>query len=284
MRAAQQSFLVPLDAPFLEIRTTIDSSLPYAEHVHSAFSLGVILEGITVFSLDGHKYQARKGELVFIPPWQPHSCNPVEGSCRSYHMLLFDAAWLIERVGPIWGAIPPVLFDEPLFQETVKVVAALSAGGSLAASGLVELLHRLAGRQSGLANFGRPKISGEFFRSTLKTGLERQNDKPPSVAKLAKYYGLRRESFSRAVKGRIGLPPGKFLHCLRLEQGRRLLRQGQSIAEAAAEAGYVDQSHFHRMFVKYFSVTPGRYQSSLFKGAATRPVKLSGSKSQSYNK
>lgn len=44
---------------------------------------------------------------------------------------------------------------------------------------------------------------------------------------------------------------------MRLEEGRRLLRRGMSIAEAAAASGYVDQSHFHRMFVRFFSVTPG---------------------------
>lgn len=44
-----------------------------------------------------------------------------------------------------------------------------------------------------------------------------------------------------------------------LKKARRLLRQGKSIAEAAA-AGYADQSRLHRMFVKFYSVTPGCYR------------------------
>ena len=76
----------------------------------------------------------------------------------------------------------------------------------------------------------------------------------------ARRAGLRRESFSRAFRRTAGLPPKAWLHCLRLEKARAMLRQGKSIADAALAAGYADQSHFHRMFVKFYSVTPGCYQ------------------------
>jgi AraC-like DNA-binding protein len=89
--------------------------------------------------------------------------------------------------------------------------------------------------------------------------ITRTPDHAP-VTSLAQRAGLRRESFSRAFRRTAGLPPKAWLHCLRLEKARALLRQGKSITEAALAAGYADQSHFHRMFVKFYSVTPGCYQ------------------------
>ena len=86
------------------------------------------------------------------------------------------------------------------------------------------------------------------------------SDSHAPVTSLARRAGLRRESFSRAFRRTAGLPPKAWLHCQRLEKARALLRQGKSIAEAALAAGYADQSHFHRMFVKFYSVTPGCYQ------------------------
>lgn len=50
---ARQYFFVPQRASFLELSTTLDSTLPYVEHVHSAFSLGLILQGKTLFTLGG---------------------------------------------------------------------------------------------------------------------------------------------------------------------------------------------------------------------------------------
>ena len=45
-----------------------------------------------------------------------------------------------------------------------------------------------------------------------------------------------------------------------IEKARERLRTGAAIAHLAHDLGFADQSHFHRMFVKFYSVTPGCYQ------------------------
>ena len=45
--ATQQTFTSPEKYPYLEVRTTLQSTLPYAEHFHAAFSFGLILDGGT---------------------------------------------------------------------------------------------------------------------------------------------------------------------------------------------------------------------------------------------
>jgi AraC-like DNA-binding protein len=41
------------------------------------------------------------------------------------------------------------------------------------------------------------------------------------------------------------------------------LADGRPIAEAAIDAGFADQSHMTRAFVRQFGVTPGRYVAAL---------------------
>jgi AraC-like DNA-binding protein len=45
----------------------------------------------------------------------------------------------------------------------------------------------------------------------------------------------------------------------RIALARRLIRSGQALAEVAAIAGFFDQSHLTRCFVRQFGITPSRY-------------------------
>jgi AraC-like DNA-binding protein len=46
----------------------------------------------------------------------------------------------------------------------------------------------------------------------------------------------------------------------RIEQARRLLREGWEPARAALECGFFDQSHLHRHFRAIAAATPGEYR------------------------
>ena len=86
-------------------------------------------------------------------------------------------------------------------------------------------------------------------------------DRRERVAEAAARAGLSREGFSRMFTRRHGMPPHAFWLMARLNHARGLLRSGEGIAAAAAEAGFADQSHFGRWFRRAFGVTPGRYRA-----------------------
>lgn len=258
---ARQYFFVPHRAPFLELRTTLDSTLPYAEHVHSAFSLGLILQGKTLFTLEGTQHLAEEGDIVVIAQGSAHSCNPIDGP-RAYHMLLMDVAWLQEYMADGLAACPPLIRDATLLPRAVAVMDAIRADQQNAVALLTDLLLELRTRHGHSATGGQT-------RSPLMPALNHAEeaidgaDAAPSVFTLARVAGMRRESFSRAMRRSTGLPPSRYMHCLRLEKARYMLRQGKSIIEAALATGYTDQSHFHRVFVKFCAITPGRYLSGM---------------------
>lgn len=276
--AIRQTFTAPGRFPFLEVRTTLESVQPYAEHFHAAFSLGFILEGGTCFSLMGQQHTALKGDMALIAPGLPHSCNPLYGQARSYHMAYIDAAWFARNIcRPLgiqgaYAVATPVVRDPALFQQGLAALEALCGNEETAEDLLTAFFRQLqaccgclyatppsrvqTGTTTAAALLCALTADGQTFAADeAQPGA----DHAP-VTTLARRAGLRRESFSRAFRRTAGLPPKAWLHCLRLEKARTLLRQGKSITEAALAAGYADQSHFHRMFVKFYSVTPGCYQ------------------------
>ena len=65
--------------------------------------------------------------------------------------------------------------------------------------------------------------------------------------------------FARAV----GVTPHAYLLQQRVRLARRLLSAGRRPIEAAAEAGFADQSHLTRAFRRQLGVTPARYRAAV---------------------
>lgn len=290
----EQGFWAPPECPYLEIRSTVDSRKPYAAHFHSGFSLGLILGGRTRFVCGREEHLAETGDLVLIEPEMVHNCNPVDGEARSYHMLHLDRNWCLDLAARSPDSTlrlkKRVLKDKDVFGQISRFVEKVQKGifedeaafAALVGRLLKDLSAEAAGpsEESGgrrlLERFAvemlfSPKQNVGFVEDIAFTGrgmtateaqiaLAGNLENPLPVVEVARRLGLRRESFIRRFRRGRGLTPGAFQQCLRLLEGRRLLRQGHSIAEAAAAAGYADQSHFHRMFVRYFSATPRQYR------------------------
>jgi hypothetical protein len=68
------------------------------------------------------------------------------------------------------------------------------------------------------------------------------------------------------------MSPGDYQRQLRLREARSLIAAGRPISEAAALAGFADQSHLSRWFTRSYGVTPGDYQ----RAAVQRSASLSG--------
>ncbi|RBL81762.1 AraC family transcriptional regulator, partial [Streptomyces cavourensis] len=92
------------------------------------------------------------------------------------------------------------------------------------------------------------------------------NDAPAaalSLADLAHASGLSRFQVLRAFSRATGMTPHAYQLQRRLLLARSLLRQGTALAEAAAAAGFADQSHMTRLFARAYGVSPGRYAQAV---------------------
>jgi AraC-like DNA-binding protein len=83
----------------------------------------------------------------------------------------------------------------------------------------------------------------------------------PSISDIASECGLSASYFVRAFKQATGLPPHRWLIKQRVERAKELLQgSSQELFDIAQLCGFVDQSHFTRVFSKSEGYSPGRWR------------------------
>ena len=223
--------------PGVELRSTWQSRQAYKTHSHAQLSIGAIVEGQTCCVCNGETWLLSPGDLIVIPAHAPHSCNPVEGQPRSYHMLYietdFQPALQIVRSGS-------------LFRHYLQTIEDLS-------SQAVETL--LAALPAGPVQPVTLRPTSQQLQETLLENMVA----PPSLDALAHRFSLRKETLIRTFKQDTGLTPVTFLNSARIEFAKACLRAGADIADVGYQSGFADQSHFHKTFVSYTAATPRQY-------------------------
>jgi AraC family transcriptional regulator len=116
-------------------------------------------------------------------------------------------------------------------------------GGALAEAGSV---------RGGLASW-QLRRAREFINANLEGD--------PSISQVAHECGLSSSYFARAFKEATGIPPYRWLTRQRVERAKELLRDPDlKLVDIAQACGFVDQSHFTRVFSRSEGYSPGRWR------------------------
>lgn len=257
------------ELPGVEVRYSDYHEDAFRNHTHAQYSIGFLESGRTTFALEGKEHTAVSGQMVFIGPEMAHACNPDLDSNMAYRMFYVEvplvegvAAELFGRdVGPVRFAAPVV--DDPELVATWRAVHELIIDGgdrlekeSLLVQGLADVITRHG--MSGTAD--EPSANAEAVNA-VKLHLAANLDGKVSLDDLSGVAHLSRYHLLRVFQAETGLPPHAYQNQLRVDLGKRLLADGMPISQAAAEAGFVDQSHFTRVFRQYTGATPKQYQA-----------------------
>lgn len=83
----------------------------------------------------------------------------------------------------------------------------------------------------------------------------------PSISEVASECGLSASYFARAFKQTTGISPHRWLTKQRVERAKELLEdRAWTLTDIAQICGFVDQSHFTRVFSRYEGHSPGRWR------------------------
>ena len=119
-------------------------------------------------------------------------------------------------------------------------------------------------RAYGSVPIGEPNARGGLAAWQLQRARDYINVNlahDPSIAQIAHECGLSSGYFARAFKRSTGVPPYKWLTKMRVERAKELLKDPRcELADIAQLCGFVDQSHFTRVFSRSEGYSPGRWR------------------------
>lgn len=252
--------------PGIEART-IASDRTFPRHSHDQLGIGVMRSGAhRSWSGIGH-VEARAGDVIMVNPGEMHDGMPAGVGPREWRMLYFEPA-IVARMAETEGAddvevVRPAVHDPILAARFAQLFDGMTAPWSsqLMMEERLLLLVMWVLRRHGLR---RPSSSEPS--PSIRKALARVDSDPAShvsLAELAALSGVSRFQLVRGFVREVGTTPHAYLLQRRVCLARRLLTQGRSIAEAAMTAGFADQSHLTRAFVRHWGVTPGRYVAAI---------------------
>jgi AraC-like DNA-binding protein len=246
------------------------TSRTYPRHTHDQYGIGVIDSGGHA-SLSGRgQVEAGTGSLIFVNPGEVHDGRALGGRPRSWRMLYLEPAAMAAALDDVReGATKAAAFAAPVFADErlrrAFDTAFHSATGNeansremVAETATLQLVALLA---VNLSSKSRKSSASTISIRRIRERIDADPAAPLTLASLAAETGTSRYQMLRAFARELGLTPHAYIVQQRLALARRLIRAGSTLVDAAAEAGFSDQSHLTRVFVRQFGVTPARYGS-----------------------
>jgi AraC-like DNA-binding protein len=253
----------------------------FARHTHEGFAVGVIENGALGFYYRGANVVAARGAINLANPDEAHTGHAAMPEGWTYRMFYFAAEELQNTACQVAGRnVPMPFFQAGVIQD--KYLAEIIRHTHLSLedeqsstlekeSLLLLMISHLIRRHSDAP----PKLhpSGKEHLPVLKTRdyIEDHCSQEISIDLLASIARLSPFHFIRAFHREMGLPPHGYLKQARARKAKDLINRGWSIAAAALEAGFADQSHLTRNFKRIFGITPGQFSNFVQDSRHSRP-------------
>jgi AraC-like DNA-binding protein len=246
---------------------TLVSNHHFPRHSHDQYGIGVIAFGAQRSWSGVGLVSASAGDVIMVNPGEMHDGVPLDSNPRRWRMIYIDPVVVAreveeETVGPV-EIVRPVARDPLLAGHFARLFACLTAPQSdrLAEEEnlLCSLMHIL--RRHVVA---RPLSNGPS--PCVVKAMQRLDSAPEtsvSLAELAALSGVSRFQLLRGFAREVGITPHAYLIQRRVRLARQLLASGQTPVQVGLQAGFADQSHMTRAFVRQLGITPRRYQAAI---------------------
>ena len=243
------------------------SNRHFPRHAHDQFGIGVLRFGAHRSWSGIGPVEAGAGDVITVNPGEMHDGIPLGGRERGWRMLYLDPDLIArEMEGEIPGPVEitrPALRDLLLAAHIEQLYARITAPRPDLLAAEEALLRTLALL---LRRHGSRPLPAHRPPPFVRQALRRLDDAPEcpaTLAELAALSGVSRFQLLRGFSRNVGAPAHAYLLQRRVRLARQLLAEGRRPSEAAAEAGFADQSHLTRAFVRQLGVTPARYLAAL---------------------
>jgi AraC-like DNA-binding protein len=238
----------------------------YDPHRHDTYALGITLSGVQCFDYRGARSESVTGKVIAIHPDERHDGRAGAAGGFAYRMVYLAPRLVRDALGSRARSLP---FVSAVVSHDIGLTRALrlflgdlehaleDLEADQAIAAVAEALLALDPSAQGRGEPPACAVAVERARAFLDAHFDRQvfSQELEAVSDLDRY------TLARQFRARLGTSPYRYLTMRRLDNARVLLRQGETIADAAFGSGFADQSHMTRQFKLAYGLPPGRWRA-----------------------
>ncbi len=239
------------------------STCAFEPHRHDTYAIGMTTAGVQTFHYRGSRHICLPGQLHVLHPDEAHDGAAGTDGGFGYRILYIPPELVRDALAgralpfvadPIQQPVPAARLiaslladiDEPINELSSVEIAVAVADGLVSLSGDPD--RRQAAIDTRAVNLARDYLAAHPREQTSASTLE-------------KIAGTDRFTIARHFRWAFGTSPDRYRTLRRLALARAAIESGRSLARAASEAGFADQSHMTRQFKRTYGLTPGRWMA-----------------------
>lgn len=238
----------------------------FPSHFHEYYVIGFIEEGQRSLVCKGEHYVINPGDLVLFNPYDPHSCEQIDGKTLDYRCVNVTPHIMKKLVLEISGEeyLPDfnqnVIVQSELVETLKELHLAILQGESALKKEelFICLLEELIQNYSNVQP--RARASEKSFEiQAICSYLEENYLRTVTLDDLSSYSGWSKYHLLRTFTKKMGLSPNSYLETIRVNEAKKLLQRGMKPIEVAISTGFSDQSHLTKCFKRLIGLTPKQY-------------------------
>ena len=248
----------------------------YETHDHSAVEICLTLEGTVEYTVGDASYQVCRGEVLIIPPDQPHSLNMGENSSR--YLFLFEPETILgmrdikslmqqfNRTFYLHDGSEAHTRVRELLLKAQNVYEKGDVMWNTACYGYLLRMYAVLGQNYLITSQIRRREPVHSVDSEVITAsmgyINSHYQEELSLDDVAAFAGFSRYYFSRSFKKQTGYSFKDYLCNKRLQVAMDLLiRSNRSMRDVAIESGFGSVATFNRVFREKKGCTPTQYRA-----------------------
>ena len=282
---------------------TLISQLRYSDaeqsphsHYHLSCEMVLVCEGEAEFVIDGRRYPAAAGSIVFISSYEQHEIHIRKMPYRRYFAMV--QATEMERLFP--ASVLPGIFrnrpagfthcvslrafgDEPerIFARLAKEWESSAPYARQMVKNLLEQLLILVYRACPQNFTALENNTGSRIRD-IRQYIEQHFAEDLKIAQIARKFYINHSYLTHVFRQQVGYSPKQYILLNRLSYAQELLETTQlQVSQIAYRCGFGDVNNFIRAFRAFSGLSPNQFRQQRGQGAV--PPSLKSGKAAQVN-
>ncbi|MFC6478409.1 AraC family transcriptional regulator [Pseudomonas asuensis] len=242
----------------------------YEPHRHDTYAIGRTLSGVQSFHYQKSMRHSLPGGTLVLHPDELHDGEAGTEAGFRYRMIYVEPVVIQQILGgkPL-PFIPTGLSTDPRLGLVLETFMQ-SIDAPLERLEEEDALFDLAQALDAVGNKRRGRRAYDYQAAErARDYIHASNGASITLDELEYVSGRDRWSLSRDFRALYGTSPYRYITLRRLDLARKMLLGGFNLVDAAMAAGFFDQSHMNRHFMRCYGLSPARWLSMLGRQTCT---------------